>query len=144
MKPQTSHKVVLDTSFILSMLRNHRELDSEIRDSARGPVRLTTTDGVIMELQRLARSGDFHSRGLARVALSTLGTREITIRETHPSTPNVDTAILALALGDRERVDVATADRRLREACFKLGVTSICPKVHKGIEIVRGARVPLN
>ena len=143
MKSHSSRMVILDTSFILSMLRNHREFDDGIRDSAGGPIRIVTSDGVFMELQRLARSGDFNVAGLAKVALLSLERRGITIQETHPSTPNVDTSILVLSLEDRGRVEVATADSRLRHALFKLGVTAICPRKHGGVEIFPGARVPL-
>jgi rRNA-processing protein FCF1 len=142
-KSQPYTTVVLDTSFILSMLRNHREFDDGIRDSVRGPLRLATSDGVLMELQRLARSGDFQAAGLARVALSVLEKRGVLIQETDPSTPNVDTAILALALGDRGLVEVATSDRRLKHALYKLGVTAISPRKHGGLEVVPGAQVPL-
>ena len=143
MKSHSSRMVILDTSFILSMMRNHQEFDDGINDSARGPTRLVTSDGVLMELQRLARSGDFNAAGLAKVALLSMERRGITIQETHPRTPNVDTAILTLALGNKGRVEVATADRRLRHVLFKLGVTAICPRKHGGVEIFPGARVPL-
>lgn len=143
MKSQSSTTVILDTSFIISMLRNHREFDDGIRDSVLGPVRLATSDGVLMELQRLARSGDFHTAGLAKVALSVLEKRGVLIQETDPSTPNVDTAILALALGDRGAVEVATSDRRLKHALYKLGITAISPRNHGGLDVVQGAQVPL-
>ncbi len=143
MKSSPSRTIVLDTSFILSMLRDHREFDTEIHDSVREPLRLTTTDGVIMELQSLARRGDFTRAGLAKTALSVLEKRRILVQETLPSTPNVDIGVLTLALGDRGKIEVATVDLRLRRALFKLGISTIYPRRHTGVVIMPGSRVPL-
>ena len=90
---------------------------------------MATTDGVLMELQRLARNGKFESKGLAKVALSLLETDKVEIRETHPSLSKVDTGILAVALGDRDRVDVATMDRRLSKILSTLGIRVL--KIHR-------------
>jgi len=125
------------------MLRQHRDFDDEIRNSAGGPVRIATTDGVIMELQRLARNGSFATSGLARIALSSLERGGIDVQDTSPSTPNVDTAILMSALAERNQVKVATVDRGLRNALVKLGVPVICPRAHGGVVILPSVRVPL-
>src|SRR5215471_4020195 len=118
--------VLLDTSFILALTKSHISL----RDAARtgGRAVLATTDGVLMELQRLARNGKFETKGLAKIALSLLETDKVEIRETHPSISKVDTGILAVALGDRHRVDVATIDRRLTKTLSTLGISVL--KIH--------------
>ncbi len=143
MKSDSIHNILVDSSFILTMLRKHRDFDDEIRKSSRGPVRIITTDGVIMELQRLARSGNFETAGLARIALASLERSRIDVQDTSPSTPNVDTAILLTALAEKNSIKVATVDRRLRNTLFKLGVPVICPRAHAGVVILPGARAPL-
>ncbi len=120
--------VLIDTSFFLTMLKGHRNFQQEIRSVASGPVSLATTDGVIMELQRLARRGTFVTSGLAEVALETLGKEGIRIVNWSPEVPNVDTSIVAAALAGKGEVAVATTDRRLRDTLFKHGLKVIFPR----------------
>jgi rRNA-processing protein FCF1 len=142
-KPDSAHNILLDTSFILSMLRDHREFDQEIRNTMAGPLRITTTDGVMMELQRLARSGNFATAALSRVALTTLEKKRIEVQDTWPSMPSVDISILAQALADKGQVEVATVDRRLRALLLKLGVGVIYPRRGRGVVVSPFARVSL-
>ncbi len=106
-------------------------------------MRITTTDGVMMELQRLARSGNFATAALSRVALTTLEKKRIEVQDTWPSMPSVDISILAQALTDRRQVEVATVDRRLRALLLKLGVGVIYPRRGRGLIVSADARVSL-
>ena len=123
MTTNPSRTVLLDTSFILTLTKSHRDLRDAATLGAR--VVLATTDGVVMELQRLARNGSFRSKGLARIALSELERNKVEVRETHPATPKVDTGIIAVALGDRRKIDVGTVDRQLSRTLSTLGVSVI-------------------
>ncbi len=127
--------VLIDTSFILTMLKNHKEFGEEIRDISAGPVRLATTDGVVMELQRLSRSGSFDTAGLAKIALAALEKRRIDVLESSPGIPEVDSSILAIALATKDAAAVATVDRRLRHALLKHGLKTISPRGRGGLVI---------
>ncbi len=130
-----SRTVLLDTSFILALARSHRQLVNEIRDASIGRVRLATSDGVVLELERLARNGKFPSKALAKLALTRLKDQGIEIRETFPAVPNADTGMLVSALGDRDRLDVATVDYSLGETLSKLGINVISPRRKGGLTV---------
>ncbi len=127
-KTGLSLTVLIDTSFFLTMLKGHRNFQQEIKNSASGHVSVMTTDGVIMELQRLARRGTFGTSGLAKVALETFEKEGIHISNWSPEVPNVDTSIVAAALAGKGEVAVATTDRRLRGTLFKHGLRVIFPR----------------
>ena len=144
MRTRPIDTVIIDTSFILALLKNHEEFYEEIRNVLVGPVRIATTDGVRMELQRLARSGTFETAGLARVALEILETRQVEIRETSPSIPDVDASIVAAALSDENQILVATVDQRLKNILFRLGLRAISPGGRRGLLVLPGSySVPL-
>ncbi len=128
-----SRTILLDTSFILTLARSHRQLVNEVRDASVGRVRLATSDGVALELERLARNGKFPLKALAKLALAQLKEQDVEIRETCPGTPNVDTGMLVLALGDRDRPDVATVDYQLGETLSKLGINVISLRKKGGL-----------
>ena len=46
--------VVLDTNFILSLLRQRRDLEAEVRTAVLGPMRIVVLDLILLELERLA------------------------------------------------------------------------------------------
>jgi len=130
-----SRTILLDTSFILALARSHREMANEIRDASIGRVRLATSDGVVLELERLARNGKFPSKALARLALARLKDQGVEIWKTCPAVPSVDTGMLVLALGSRDRLDVATVDYSLGETLSKLGVDVIRPRKKGGLTV---------
>jgi rRNA-processing protein FCF1 len=130
-----SRTILLDTSFILALTRGHRQLVNEVRDASIGRVRLATSEGVIMELERLARNGQFPSKALAKLALDQLKDQDVEIRETFPAVSGVDTGVLVLALGDRDPLYVATVDHRLGETLSKLGINVISPRKKGGLTV---------
>lgn len=116
----------------------------EIRKVLTGPLNVATTDGVIMELQRLARRGTFETAGLAKVALETFEKEGIDIVKACPEVPDVDTSIVAAALAEKGEVAVATTDHRLREAVFKHGLKAIFPRGRRELAVSRDLKpVPL-
>jgi rRNA-processing protein FCF1 len=130
--------VLLDTSFLLTILRSHLELDKEIRHAVAGPLLIATTQGVIMELQRLSRKGGTSRAGLARGALEVLASHRVAVLSSQ-DLPEVDSAILAAALSRKDRVIVATVDFHLREILAKHHLASIIPRGHKGLMLSRVA-----
>ncbi len=144
MKTPSPLTVLMDTSFILAMLKDHRNFHEEIRNVLAGHVRVATTDGVIMELRRLSRGGSFETAGLAKVALETFEKGGVDILEASPEIPDVDSSIVAAALADKGAAAVATVDRRLRDALLKHGLTAIFPRGHQGLMVLQGSHpVPL-
>ncbi len=93
-------------------------------------------------MERLARSGKFPSKALAKLALTSLKDQGVEIRETVPAVPNADTGMLVSALGDRDRLDVATVDYSLGETLSKLGVNVISPRKKGGLTIKPGLEFP--
>lgn len=127
--------VLLDTSFLLTMLRERIEFYEEIRSTVPGPVRIATVDLVLLELGRLARSNSFRTGGLARLALEELENKKVGVLESKFSSTDADTAILTVALSQKSPVVVATLDRQLRETLAKNGVSTIYPRRRRGLTI---------
>jgi rRNA-processing protein FCF1 len=107
--------VLLDTSFLLTMLREHMDFGEEIRTTVPGPLRIVTIDVVRFELGRLARRGSSATGGLAKLALEQLERKRVPVMDTELVVKDTDTAILTAALSQKGPVAVATLDRRLRE-----------------------------
>jgi rRNA-processing protein FCF1 len=111
----------------------------EIKRAIAGPLLIATTQGVVMELQRLSRKGGTSTAGLARSALEVLSSHRVEVLCSSQDLPEVDSAILAAALSRRDRVIVATVDLRLREILTKHHLASIIPRGHKGLVLSRVA-----
>jgi len=76
MKTSRSLTVLLDTSFILMMLEQRRDIDDELRDLIKGPVRVVILDMVERELQHLGRTRSSKIGSLANAALQLLKSRK--------------------------------------------------------------------
>src|SRR3989475_7780802 len=135
MKTSRSLTVLLDTSFLLMMLEQRRDIDEELRDLIRGPVRVATLDMVERELQRLGRTRSSKTGGLAGAALELLKSRKYPIFASGVDTSDTDAAILSFSLTKNEPLAVATVDRKLRTALAKLGLPVICPMRRRGLLI---------
>ncbi len=133
MKTGPTLTVLVDTSFLLTMLKGHRNFAHEIKKLATGTMRVVTTDRVILELQRLARRGTFRTSGLAEIALETLEKEGTPIAGWSPDIPDVDTSIVAAALAGRGEVIVATMDRKLRDTLSKHRLRVILPHGRHGL-----------
>ena len=125
--------VLLDTSFILAMLEQRRDIDEELRDLIKGPVRVGTLDMVERELQRLGRTRASKTGGLASAALELLKTRKYSIFTSGIETSDTDAAILSFSLAKNEPLAVATVDRKLRGALAGLGLPVIYPMRRRGL-----------
>jgi len=133
MKASRSFTVLLDTSFLLMMLEQRRDIDDELRDLINGPVSVATLDMVERELQRLGRTRSSKTGGLANAALELLKSRKYSIFTSGIETSDTDAAILFFSLAKNEPLAVATVDRKLRAALTKLGLQVIYPMRRRGL-----------
>jgi rRNA-processing protein FCF1 len=131
--------VLLDTSFLIAMLEQRRDIDEELRDLIKGPVRVATLDMVERELQRLGRTRSSKTGGLAGAALELLKSRKYSIFTSGIDTSDTDAAILSFSLAKNEPLAVATVDRKLRTALAKLGFPVIYPMGRRGLLMSKSA-----
>ena len=132
-KTSGSLNVLLDTSFLLMMLEQRRDIDEELRDLIKGPVRVATLDMVERELQRLGRTRSSKTGGLANASLELLKSRKYSILTSGIETSDTDAAILSFSLAKNEPLAVATVDRKLRAALSRLGLQVIHPMRQRGL-----------
>ena len=129
----SSLTVLLDTSFLLMMLEQRRDIDEELRDLIKGPVRIATLDMVERELQRLGRTRSSKTGALANAALELLTRRKYSIFTSGFETSDTDAAILSFSAAKNEQLAVATVDRKLRVALSRLGLQVIYPMRQRGL-----------
>ena len=132
--------VLLDTSFLLTMLREHMDFCEEIRTTVPGQLRIVTIDLVQLELERLVRRGSSTTSGLAKLALEQLERKRVPVMDTKLVARDTDTAILAAALSQKGLVAVATLDKRLRETLRRSGVSTIYPRRRRGLILSKARR----
>ena len=133
MNTSRSLTVLLDTSFLLMMLEQRRDIEEEMRDLIKGPIGIATLDMVERELQRLGRTRSSKTGGLASAALELLKSRKYSILPSGIETSDTDTAILSFSLAKSKPLAVATVDRKLRASLTKLGLPVIYPKRQRGL-----------
>ena len=136
---KTSHPliVLLDTSFLLAMLEQRRDIDEELRDFINGPIRIATLDMVERELQRIGRTRSSKTGASANACLELLKARKYSIFPAGIETSDTDAAILSFSLARNGPLAVATVDRKLRAALSRLGVVTVYPKRFRGLLMSR-------
>jgi rRNA-processing protein FCF1 len=127
--------ILLDTSFLLMMLEQRRDIDEELRDLVKGPVRIATLDMVERELQHLGRTRSSKIGATANAALELLKIRRYSIFNSGIETSDTDAAILSFSLAKGEPLAVATVDRKLRASLSRLGLTAVYPMRRRGLLI---------
>lgn len=132
-KTRHSVQILLDTSFLLTMLEQHRDPVEEIRAEVQGNVRALVLDLVIFELERLARRAPAKTQAFARASLDFLDKRKIPVIEHKPGPSDVDAALIACSLTEKEPTGIATVDRALRSALASQDVPVIHPKARRGL-----------
>ena len=140
MKTSQPLTVLLDTSFLLMMLEQRRDIDEELRDLIKGPARIATMDMVERELQRLGRTRSSKIGALAKAALELLKGRGYSIYDSGIDTSDTDAAILSFSLDRSEPVAVATVDRKLRASLSRLGLQVIHPMRYRGLLMSKSVR----
>lgn len=125
--------VLLDSSFLLAMLEQRRDIDEELRDLVNGPVRIATLDLVERELERIGRTRSSKIGAFANACLELLRVRKYSIFSSGIETSDTDAAILSFSLARNDPLAVATIDRKLRVALSRLGIATVYPKRHRGL-----------
>ena len=128
-----SIQVLLDTSFILTLVKRHRDPWAEIRTLIRGRVRILVMELVQFELERLSRKSSGETRLWAKTSLELLAKRrpEIVEHKTGPS--DVDSSLIAHALTERTLTAIATVDREMRTVLAAQDVPVISPRSRHGL-----------
>ncbi len=139
---KTSHplNVLLDTSFLLLMLEKRRDIDEELKDLIKGPIKIATLDLVERELQRIGRTRSSQTGALANTALELLKVRKYSILDSEIETSDTDAAILSYSLAWNGSIAVATVDRKLRAALSRMGLQVIYPMRHRGLLMSKSVR----
>jgi rRNA-processing protein FCF1 len=132
-KTRPAVQILLDTSFLLTMLKQHRDPVEEIRAEVPGNVRVLILDLVISELERLARRAPAKTQAFARASLDFLDKRKIPVIEHKPGPSDVDAALIACSLTEREPTGIATVDRALRSALASQDIPVIYPRTRRGL-----------
>jgi rRNA-processing protein FCF1 len=136
-KTRPSIQILLDTSFLLTMLRQHRDPEEEIKEAVPGRVNILIPDIVIFELERLARKASATTRAFAKTSLDFLDKRKFPIIEHKQGPSDVDMALIACALTERLPTGIATVDRALRTSLTSQGVPVIYPKTRRGLVVTK-------
>ncbi|HZY46239.1 MAG TPA: hypothetical protein VFE96_00435 [Candidatus Bathyarchaeia archaeon] len=139
MKPKHPLTVLLDTSFLLIMLEQRRDIDEELRDLISGPIRIATLDYVERELQHIARTRYSKVGGLANAALELLRSRKYLVLRSGIETSDADTALLSFSLSQTAPIAIATVDRRLRASLSGFGLQTVYPMRRRGLMISAGS-----
>lgn len=130
---QVPPKVLLDSSFLLTLLKQHRDPEAEIRAGVHSALEIVVLDLVLLEIERLVRKGTFTTRKWASTVLALLEAHRYHIEEHGQGPSDVDATIIAFALSTREPVWVATVDSALRNALRAVGVPVIMPRKNHGL-----------
>src|SRR5437867_804917 len=115
------------------MLEQRRDPVEELRAEVQGDLKILVLDLVIFELERLARRASSKTHAFARAGLDFLERRKIPILEHKPGPSEVDAALIACSLTEREPTGIATVDRALRSALASQDVPVIYPRARRGL-----------
>ncbi len=126
-------RILVDTSFLLTLIRQHRDINEEIRTTLSGTVRTVVLDLVVFELERLARKAPAPARNWAKVSLNYLHARDYPIVEHKPGPSDVDASLVTYALAEKESIGIATVDRQLRTTLESLNMPTIWPRSRRGL-----------
>src|SRR5437667_10068450 len=106
-------QILLDTSFLLTMLKQHRDPEEEVRTAVPGNVKILVLDIVVFELERLARKASASTHAFASASLDFLAKRRIPVIERKAGPTDVDAALIACALTEKTPPGMTSVDRGL-------------------------------
>lgn len=142
MKDEKPLTILLDSSFLLTVLRQRLDFEDQLRKLVKGKFQLVILDRVMFELGRLARKKSSITSGLARIAIELVEKRKYSILETSDGPSDVDSSLIATALAQRQPVAVATVDAQMRKALELQNIATISPRSRTGL-ILSGPSVPV-
>ena len=117
----------------MSLLRQHRDFEEEIKAAIPGEVRIVTLDLIILELERLARKKSSTIGRWANTSLAFLRERNYPVTEHKPGPSDIDASLIAFALTEKTPTAIATLDRELRTALRALRIPTIRPRARYGL-----------
>lgn len=117
----------------MSLLRQHRDFEAEVRTAVPGPMRIVVLDLVLLELGRLARTGSANVRTWASAAIDLIAKRRYSIVEHQPGPADVDVSLVQYALSEKNPTAIATIDRELRHTLKTFNIPTIWPKARYGL-----------
>jgi len=126
-------QIVLDTNFIMSLLKQRRDIEAEIRIAVPGPLKIVVLDLVLLEIERLARKGSANVRTWANAAIDFVGKRDYPIVEHRPGPTDVDVSLVQFAVSEKNPTAIATIDGELRKALESLNIPTIWPRARYGL-----------
>lgn len=115
------------------MLRQRRDLEAEVRTEVPGPVRIVVLDLILLELERLARTGSSKVRTWANAAIDLIAKRSYSTVEHRPGPTDVDVSLVQYALSETNPTAIATIDRELRKTLKTFNIPTILPKARYGL-----------
>jgi rRNA-processing protein FCF1 len=127
--------LLLDSSFVISLVKQRRDFERELADSLPQKIRIKILDLVTLELERLARKSSSSTRTWARASLELLASRGYQILDHKPGPVDVDASLIVAALSERTPTAVATIDRELRVSLKSLGIPVLLPRKGHGVVV---------
>ena len=119
----------------MSLLREHRDLDAEIKITVSRPIRIVVLDQGVLELERLARKGTASVRAWANAGIAYLEKHNYQTIEHKPGPTDVDAMLVEFALSENAPTAIATIDRQLRAVLETFDIPTIWPKARHGLLI---------
>src|SRR5437667_10377677 len=124
-KTRPSVQILLDKRFLLTMLKQQRDPEEEIRTAVPGNVKILVVDIVVFELERLARKASASTHAFASASLDFLAKGTIPVIEHKAGPTDVDAALIACLWTEKTQTGQATVDRGRRSALPSLDGTVI-------------------
>jgi len=119
-------KIILDTNFLVSIVRFKVDLFSELRRICDFKYAVCIVDGIINELEKLIETGKPKDKIAARISLELIRKKKIQITKISPKNKRVKNVdLLILNLIKEGNFIVATQDKELKREIRKKGVPLI-------------------
>ena len=99
----------------------------------KGRVRVHVLDLTVFELEHLVRTAPTATSKWAKTSLELIGEKRDQVVRHKPGPSNVDVALMAHALTEREVTAIATVDRELRKVMKLNGIPAIWPRARHGL-----------
>ena len=135
MRERPHVNILLDSSFVITLVKQRRDLERELIDAIPRKTKIKILDLVLLELEHLARKSSSATQTSAKASLELLAKRGFQVLEHKPGPVDVDASLMAFALSERRPTAIATLDRGLREGSKALGITVISPKRVHGLMV---------
>lgn len=135
MTEPASLNVIIDSSFVLSLVRQRRDPGQEILDAIPRKASIRLLDLIALEIERLARKGTATTRTWARTSLTLMEKRGYPILEHKAGPADVDSSLISFVVSEKVPTAVATVDKELATALKSFGIPVIRPRSRHGVVV---------